>query len=104
MILQIETCLKDNDLEVHDHLKKNGVKIGSYVWQNMVNLYTDIMTKDQWLTFFDYLVTYSEYPELFVLVMTAEFMINRESLLNCNEDDEFNRFFRDLRVKNINKT
>lgn len=70
----------------------------------MVNLYTDIMTKDQWLTFFDYLVTYSEYPELFCFVMAAEFIINRESLLKCQEEDEFTRFFKDLRVKNINQT
>jgi len=104
IIIQIENCLHDNDLELHSHLKNNGIKIGPYVWQNLVNLYTDIMTKDQWLTFFDYLITYSEYPEMFCLVLAAEFILNREALLVCDVPDDFVRFFRDLRIKNINAT
>lgn len=104
IILQVENALKDTDIELYSYLKANKIQLGGFVWQNMVNLYTDIMTKDQWLTLFDYLVAYSEYPELFCLVLAAEFILNRDALLSCTGPDEFNRFFKDLRTKSVNKT
>lgn len=104
IIIQVENAIKDSDIEMYSYLKANKIQLGGFVWQNLVNLYTDIMTKDQWLTLFDYLVAYSEYPELFCLVLAAEFILNRNALLSCVGPEEFNRFFKDLRTKSVTKT
>ena len=55
-----------------NHLRNLGYPLSNLVHSVMLNLYTDLMTKDQWFAIFDTLVTYPEYPELFLVLLVAE--------------------------------
>ena len=58
-----------NDPLFTHFLKSNGVKIGDLIWGTWINLYTDVLTKTDWLLLFDHLVAYPEYPEIFILLV-----------------------------------
>lgn len=89
------------DFELCNHLRNLGCSVGSIAWPSICNLFTDLMNREQWLQFFDNLVTYPEYPELFYLFFLGVLIEERESLMSINEYDRMAHFIETFKVRNL---
>ena len=70
----------------------------------MTNLYTDLMTKQDWLRLWDTLVSYPEYPELFHLFFATELIIQREVILGVNQADQLKSYLNGFGVLDVGVT
>jgi hypothetical protein len=93
--------LEEVDYELAHHIQSLGVKVGDYMWSSWVNLYTDVLTKSDWLIFFDHLVSYPEYPEMFFLMFIAELKLKRTHILALAEPASLDNYLKNLRIDNV---
>lgn len=51
-------------------------------------LFTDILSRDDWLSLMDYLVTYKEHPELFIFFIVSYLSYFKVSLMKLTNFEE----------------
>lgn len=100
----MEKLLKFHDFELHNHLRNLGCTVANIVWPSMKNLYTDVLTKPQWLRLWDTLVAYPEYLELFHILILAEIVVRRSQMLEFKDSNSLIKFLGNFSVDNIGKT
>jgi hypothetical protein len=54
----------------------------SRLYESLLSLFTDVLSKETWLQIFDFLFGFSEYPELFYLLIPAFIIILRTDFVN----------------------
>lgn len=77
------------------------MKLGNLLWSAWTNIYTDVLTKSDWLLLFDHLVTYPEYPEIFLLLAVAELALKRDAFLQSADPDQLRHQLEHFKVDNI---
>lgn len=58
----------------------------------MRNLFTEILSKEDWLKFVDHLFTYKEDPELLLYFAAAFLLSNKGALMNIHSAEELHNF------------
>lgn len=88
----IEQILEKEDAKLIAHLRANAFTPQIYAWPLLKSLFTEILSKDDWLRLMDHLFTYKEDPELILFYLAAILISQRTTLLNLNSVDDLIQF------------
>ncbi|KRX10674.1 WD40-repeat-containing domain [Pseudocohnilembus persalinus] len=92
MLQAVEEILKEKDPELQMHLKESEFGLNNYMWPPLQVLFTDMLSRKDWLSFLDFLVTYPEKPELLLYFVAAFFIHFRNPLLRVRTPQELDIF------------
>ncbi|XP_076006622.1 TBC1 domain family member 31 isoform X2 [Genypterus blacodes] len=86
-----ENVLAHHDKEMLQHLVDCGVTSQVYVWPLLETLFSEVLTRDEWLRLFDNVFT--NHPSFLLMACVAYVTCCREPLLLCSQKEDFEYFF-----------
>uniref|UniRef100_A0A3P8TT65 TBC1 domain family member 31 n=1 Tax=Amphiprion percula TaxID=161767 RepID=A0A3P8TT65_AMPPE len=86
-----ENVLAHHDKELLQHLVDCGVTSQLYVWPLLETLFSEVLTRDEWLKLFDNI--FSNHPSFLLVACVAYVVCCREPLLLCSQKQDFEYFF-----------
>ncbi|KAI3361372.1 hypothetical protein L3Q82_013551, partial [Scortum barcoo] len=87
----VENVLAHHDKELLQHLVDCGVNSQLYVWPLLETLFSEVLTRDEWLRLFDNI--FSNHPSFLLMACVAYITCCREPLLLCSQKQDFEYFF-----------
>lgn len=86
-----ENVLAHHDKELLQHLVDCGITSQLYVWPLLETLFSEVLTRDEWLRLFD--SVFSNHPSFLLMACVAYIICCREPLLLCSQKQDFEYFF-----------
>ncbi|KAM3873428.1 TBC1 domain family member 31 [Diretmus argenteus] len=86
-----ENVLAHHDKELLQHLVDCGITSQLYVWPLLETLFSEVLTRDEWLCVFDNV--FSNHPSFLLMACVAYITCGREPLLLCSQKQDFEYFF-----------
>ncbi|XP_076826791.1 TBC1 domain family member 31 isoform X2 [Brachyhypopomus gauderio] len=86
-----ENVLAYHDAELLHHLITCGVTSQLYAWPLLETLFSEVLTREEWLKLFDNI--FSNHPSFLLMAVVAYVTISRAPLLLCTHRDDFEYFF-----------
>ncbi|XP_047454123.1 TBC1 domain family member 31 isoform X2 [Mugil cephalus] len=86
-----ENVLAHHDKELLQHLLDCGITSQVYVWPLLETLFSEVLTRDEWLRLFDNI--FSNHPSFLLMACVAYIICCREPLLICSQKQDFEYFF-----------
>ncbi|XP_075937513.1 TBC1 domain family member 31 [Anarhichas minor] len=86
-----ENVLAHHDKELLQHLVDCGITSQLYVWPLLETLFSEVLTRDEWLRLFDNI--FSNHPSFLLMACVAYITCCREPLLLCSQKQDFEYFF-----------
>ncbi|AWO96996.1 putative TBC1 domain family member 31 [Scophthalmus maximus] len=86
-----ENVLAHHDKELLQHLVDCGITSQLYVWPLLETLFSEVLTRDEWLRLFDNI--FSNHPSFLIITCVAYITCCREPLLLCSQKQDFEYFF-----------
>jgi len=103
-ILQsIDDLLKYHDYQLWRHFKSNDISFNYYAWPLLKNLFTEVLTREEWLRFFDTLITYNTEPELIMHFTVSYLIYFKPTLINAKTTLDIQNFTYKQNPINIEK-
>ncbi|XP_062483072.1 TBC1 domain family member 31 [Pezoporus occidentalis] len=96
----MENVLAHHDKELLQHLIKYSVTSQVYAWPLLETLFSEVLTREEWLKVFDNI--FSNHPSYFLMIVIAYIMCSRAPLLHCNQTADFEYFFHHRNNLDIN--
>ncbi|XP_071957436.1 TBC1 domain family member 31-like isoform X2 [Antedon mediterranea] len=87
----VENLLAHHDKALLQHFVKHGITTQVYAWPMMETLFSEIVTRDEWLKLWDNIFT--NHPSFMMYVVAAYLICSRQPLINCVELSDFEYFF-----------
>ncbi|NWH54866.1 TBC31 protein, partial [Fregata magnificens] len=100
VLSMIENVLAHHDKELLQHLIKYGVTSQVYAWPLLETLFSEVLTREEWLKVFDNI--FSNHPSYFLMIVVAYIICSRAPLLHCNQTGDFEYFFHHRNNLDIN--
>ncbi|CAJ1062028.1 TBC1 domain family member 31 [Xyrichtys novacula] len=91
ILSMVENVLAHHDQELLQHLVDCGITSQLYVWPLLETLFSEVLTRDEWLRFFDNI--FSNHPSFLLMACAAYITCCREPLLLCSQKQDFEYFF-----------
>ncbi|XP_072183724.1 TBC1 domain family member 31 isoform X1 [Excalfactoria chinensis] len=91
ILSMMENILAHHDKELLQHLIKYSVTSQVYAWPLLETLFSEVLTREEWLKVFDNI--FSNHPSYFLMVVVAYIICSRAPLLLCNQSRDFEYFF-----------
>uniref|UniRef100_A0A8C8H4X0 TBC1 domain family member 31 n=1 Tax=Oncorhynchus tshawytscha TaxID=74940 RepID=A0A8C8H4X0_ONCTS len=86
-----ENVLAHHDKELLQHLIDCGVTSQLYVWPLLETLFSEVLTRDEWLKLFDNV--FSNHPAFLLVSVVSYVTCCRAPLLLCSHKEDFEYFF-----------
>ncbi|XP_051920616.1 TBC1 domain family member 31 [Hippocampus zosterae] len=86
-----ENIVAHHDKELLQHLVDCGITSQLYVWPLLESLFSEVLTRDEWLRLFDNV--FSNHPSFLLMACVAYLTRCREPLLLCSQKQDFEYFF-----------
>ncbi|NXJ93783.1 TBC31 protein, partial [Corythaixoides concolor] len=100
VLSMMENILAHHDKELLQHLIKYRVTSQVYAWPLLETLFSEVLTREEWLKVFDNI--FSNHPSYFLMVVVAYIICSRAPLLHCNQAADFEYFFHHRNNLDIN--
>ncbi|XP_062426571.1 TBC1 domain family member 31 isoform X2 [Rhea pennata] len=100
VLSMVENILAHHDKELLQHLIKNNVTSQVYAWPLLETLFSEVLTREEWLKVFDNI--FSNHPSYFLMIVVAYVVCSRAPLLHCNQTEDFEYFFHHRNNLDIN--
>ncbi|PKK34351.1 TBC1 domain family, member 31 [Columba livia] len=100
VLSMMENVLAHHDKELLQHLIKYSVTSQVYAWPLLETLFSEVLTREEWLKVFDNI--FSNHPSYFLMVAVAYIICSRAPLLHCNQTADFEYFFHHRNNLDIN--
>ncbi|NXC39449.1 TBC31 protein, partial [Penelope pileata] len=100
ILSMMENILAHHDKELLQHLIKYGVTAQVYAWPLLETLFSEVLTREEWLKVFDNI--FSNHPSYFLMIVVAYIICSRAPLLLCNQIQDFEYFFHHRNNLDIN--
>uniref|UniRef100_A0A3B3R1C7 TBC1 domain family member 31 n=1 Tax=Paramormyrops kingsleyae TaxID=1676925 RepID=A0A3B3R1C7_9TELE len=91
VLSMVENVLAHHDKELLQHLVHCGVTSQLYAWPLLETLFSEVLTRDEWLKLFDNV--FSNHPAFLLLVVASYVTCSRVPLLLCTRREDFQYFF-----------
>ncbi|XP_074433862.1 TBC1 domain family member 31 isoform X4 [Larus michahellis] len=91
ILSMMENVLAHHDKELLQHLIKYNVTSQVYAWPLLETLFSEVLTREEWLKVFDNI--FSNHPSYFLMIVIAYIICSRAPLLHCNQREDFEYFF-----------
>ncbi|CAL8336982.1 unnamed protein product [Gadus morhua 'NCC'] len=86
-----ENVLAHHDPELLRHLVERGITSQLYIWPLLETLFSEVLTRDEWLRLFDNV--FSNHPGFLLMACVAYVTCCRAPLLLCTQKQDFEYFF-----------
>ncbi|XP_077384166.1 TBC1 domain family member 31 isoform X2 [Festucalex cinctus] len=86
-----ENLLAHHDKELLQHMVDCGITSQLYVWPLLETLFSEVLTRDEWLRLFDNV--FSNHPSFLLITCVSYLTRCREPLLLCAQKQDFEYFF-----------
>ncbi|XP_075560707.1 TBC1 domain family member 31 isoform X3 [Pelecanus crispus] len=100
VLSMMENVLAHHDKELLQHLVKYNVTSQVYAWPLLETLFSEVLTREEWLKVFDNI--FSNHPSYFLMIVVAYVICSRAPLLHCNQTGDFEYFFHHRNNLDIN--
>ncbi|XP_057291272.1 TBC1 domain family member 31-like isoform X2 [Hydractinia symbiolongicarpus] len=91
ILSMIESILGHHDAALLEHFIKFKISAQTYAWPLLHTLFSEILTKEQWMIVWDNLFSN---PPSFMLFFVVSYLIgSRQTLLSCKSEEDFQFFF-----------
>ncbi|KFU84063.1 WD repeat-containing protein 67, partial [Chaetura pelagica] len=100
VLSMMENILAHHDKELLQHLMKYNVTSQVYAWPLLETLFSEVLTREEWLKVFDNI--FSNHPSYFLMIVVAYVICSRAPLLHCNQTADFEYFFHHRNNLDIN--
>ncbi|KFZ45370.1 TBC1 domain family member 31, partial [Antrostomus carolinensis] len=100
VLSMMENILAHHDKELLQHLIKHSVTSQVYAWPLLETLFSEVLTREEWLKVFDNI--FSNHPSYFLMIVVAYIICSRTPLLHCNQIADFEYFFHHRNNLDIN--
>ncbi|KAM9387323.1 TBC1 domain family member 31 [Phaethornis superciliosus] len=100
VLSMMENVLAHHDKELLHHLLKYSVTSQVYAWPLLETLFSEVLTREEWLKVFDNI--FSNHPSYFLMIVVAYIICSRVPLLHCNQRADFEYFFHHRNNLDIN--
>ncbi|KAM6283307.1 TBC1 domain family member 31 isoform 2-T2 [Porphyrio hochstetteri] len=100
ILSMMENVLAHHDKELLQHFIKHNVTSQVYAWPLLETLFSEILTREEWLKVFDNI--FSNHPSYFLMIVVAYTICSRTALLHCNQTGDFEYFFHHRNNLDIN--
>ncbi|KFR03813.1 TBC1 domain family member 31, partial [Nipponia nippon] len=100
VLSMMENVLAHHDKELLQHLIKYNVTSQVYAWPLLETLFSEVLTREEWLKVFDNI--FSNHPSYFLMIVIAYIICSRAPLLHCNQTGDFEYFFHHRNNLDIN--
>ncbi|NXN37572.1 TBC31 protein, partial [Rhinoptilus africanus] len=100
ILSMMENILAHHDKELLQHLIKYNVTSQVYAWPLLETLFSEVLTREEWLKVFDNI--FSNHPSYFLMIIIAYIICSRAPLLHCNQKADFEYFFHHRNNLDIN--
>ncbi|KAM4687302.1 TBC1 domain family member 31 [Discoglossus pictus] len=91
ILAMVENVLAHHDKELLQHFVNHGVTSQIYAWPLLETLFSEVLTREEWLKLFDNV--FSNHPSFLLMAVVAYIISSRSPLLHCNQKDDFEYFF-----------
>lgn len=91
VLIMVEALLGHHDVALLEHLIQNEISAQIYAWPMLHTLYSEILTKDEWLIVWDNV--FSNHPSFMLYLVVAYLIHTRHALLTVNSKEKFEFFF-----------
>ncbi|XP_038145493.1 TBC1 domain family member 31 isoform X1 [Cyprinodon tularosa] len=91
ILSRVENVLAHHDKELLQHLVDCGISSQLYLWPLLETLFSEVLTRDEWLRLFDNI--FSNHPSFLLMACVAYVISCREPLLLCSQKKDFEYFF-----------
>uniref|UniRef100_A0A3B3CDS0 TBC1 domain family member 31 n=1 Tax=Oryzias melastigma TaxID=30732 RepID=A0A3B3CDS0_ORYME len=91
ILSMVENVVAHHDKELLQHLVDCGITSQLYVWPLLETLFSEVLTRDEWLKLFDNI--FSNHPSFLLMACAAYVICCREPLLHCSQKQDFEYFF-----------
>uniref|UniRef100_UPI00398F2198 TBC1 domain family member 31 isoform X1 n=1 Tax=Pristiophorus japonicus TaxID=55135 RepID=UPI00398F2198 len=91
LLSMIENILAHHDKELLQHLMKYNVTTQTYAWPLIETLFSEVLTREEWLKLFDNI--FSNHPSFLLVAVVAYLICSRAPLLHCNIKEDLEHFF-----------
>ena len=89
-----DILLRHHDGRLHTFLRKMNVSVGVVCWNMLSTLFTEVLSKSDWLILMDFLFSFVETPEYFYLVPIAIIRATRSQCMCISEELTIIKFYR----------
>ncbi|XP_073488310.1 TBC1 domain family member 31 [Aquarana catesbeiana] len=96
----VENVLAHHDKEVLQHFVNFGVTSQIYAWPLLETLFSEVLTREEWLKLFDNV--FSNHPSFLLMAVVAYVLCSRSPLLHCNQKEDIEYFFHHRNNLDIN--
>ncbi|XP_069636079.1 TBC1 domain family member 31 isoform X2 [Haliaeetus albicilla] len=100
VLSMLENVLAHHDKELLQHLITYSVTSQVYAWPLLETLFSEVLTREEWLKVFDNI--FSNHPSYFLMLVVAYIICSRAPLLHCNQTADFEYFFHHRNNLDIN--
>ncbi|KAJ8291047.1 hypothetical protein GJAV_G00020790 [Gymnothorax javanicus] len=91
VLSMVENALAHHDKELLQHLINCGITSQLYVWPLLETLFSEVLTREEWLKLFDNV--FSNHPAFLLMAAVAYVTCCRAPLLLCTQREDFEYFF-----------
>lgn len=95
----VENVLAHHDRKLLQHLVNCGVTSQVYVWPLLETLFSEVLTRDEWLRLFD--SVFSNHPSFLLMACVAYITCCRRPLLKTSQKQDFEVTFPSLLLKDL---
>ncbi|XP_072266781.1 TBC1 domain family member 31 isoform X2 [Pyxicephalus adspersus] len=96
----VENVLAHHDKEVLHHFVNFGITSQIYAWPLLETLFSEVLTREEWLKLFDNV--FSNHPSFLLMAVVAYILCSRSPLLHCSQKEDFEYFFHHRNNLDIN--
>ncbi|KAI6075221.1 TBC1 domain family member 31 [Aix galericulata] len=93
VLSMMENILAHHDKELLQHFIKYNVTSQVYAWPLLETLFSEVLTREEWLKVFDNI--FSNHPSYFLMIVVAYIVCSRAPLLHCNQRQDFEASMRE---------
>nr|KAF6426923.1 TBC1 domain family member 31 [Molossus molossus] len=87
----VENVLAFHDKALLQHFMDRGITSQLYAWPLLETLFSEVLTREEWLKLFDNV--FSNHPSFLLMTVVAYNVCSRAPLLHCDRKDDFEYFF-----------
>ncbi|XP_066434904.1 TBC1 domain family member 31 isoform X3 [Eleutherodactylus coqui] len=91
ILAMVENVLAHHDKELLQHFVKYDVTSQVYAWPLLETLFSEVLTREEWLKLFDNV--FSNPPAFLLMALVSYILCSRSPLLHCSQKDDFEYFF-----------
>ncbi|CAG9333318.1 unnamed protein product [Blepharisma stoltei] len=102
-LVAIEDVIKKNDIKLFEHIRNLGVNCSSYIWPVLKNVFTEVMTREEFISLMDHIFCEKSKPDLLIFIAAEYFMYFRPTIMTINSNEDFNYFLHRQNPINIQK-